>query len=353
MALRFHWRLPLAGEEGEAGTAVPGTPASALPDFAAHVRFCRLAESFGIDSLLMACGWYLPDPIPVAAALGAATERIRFLVACRSGLLSPTAFVQQVNTLAALTGGRVSLNMVIGHSVEEQRSYGDFLSHDERYHRSDEFLTVCRALWRPPGEGGEVDFSGRYFQIERARLGTPFLADGRTAPEIYLGGGSPLSREVALKHADCWLRLGGTPESVRDDAREMRERGIDTGIRLSLVIRPTREEAVEAAYELAGQGDREKVSRMFVRSSDSASMKTTFDQGDEASWPRPWLWTGAVASRGPSAVCLVGTPEEIAGAVREYAEAGVNQFIFSGWPNSETLRCFGEEVLPRIRSAAA
>ena len=74
MALRFHWRLPLAGEEGEAGTAVPGTPASALPDFAAHVRFCRLAESFGIDSLLMACGWYLPDPIPVAAALGAGTN---------------------------------------------------------------------------------------------------------------------------------------------------------------------------------------------------------------------------------------------------------------------------------------
>lgn len=353
MALRFHWRLPLAGEEGEGGTGGgPGTPASALPDVEAHVRFCRLAESFGIDSLLMACGWYLPDPVPVAAVLGAATERVRFLVACRSGLLSPTAFVQQVNTLAALTGGRVGLNMVIGHSVEEQHAYGDFLSHDERYHRSDEFLAVCRALWR---RDGEVDFAGRYFQIERARLGTPFLADGRTAPEIYLGGGSPLAREVAVRHADCWLRLGGTPESVRDDAREMRERGIDVGIRLSLVIRPTREEAVAAAYELAGQGDRETVSRMFVRSSDSASMKATFDrsgQGDEASWPRPWLWTGAVASRGPSAVCLVGTPDEIAGAVHEYAEAGVNQFIFSGWPNSATLRCFGEEVLPRIRDLA-
>lgn len=356
MALRFHWRLPLAGEESGAETAVPGTPASALPDFEAHVRFCRLAESCGIDSLLMACGWYLPDPIPVAAALGAATERVRFLVACRSGLLSPTAFVQQVNTLAVLAGGRVSLNMVIGHSVEEQRSYGDFLSHDERYHRSDEFLTICRALWRRNGEVAEVDFAGRYFQIERARLGTPFLGAGRTAPEIYLGGGSPLAREIALKHADCWLRLGGTPESVRDDAREMRERGIEAGIRLSLVIRPTRGEAVEAAYGLAGQGDREKVSQIFVRSTDSASMKATFDrsgQGDEESWPRPWLWTGAVASRGPSAVCLVGTPDEIAGAIREYAEAGVNQFIFSGWPNAETLRCFGEEVLPRIQDGVA
>ena len=364
MGLRFHWRLPLAGEEtgeelGEepredSNPAVlppPGTPASALPDLAAHVRFCRLAESAGIDSLLMACGWYMPDPIPLVAALGTATERIRFMLAYRSGLLSPTAFVQQVNTLSVLNGGRLSLNMVIGHSVEEQRCYGDFLSHDERYHRSDEFLTICRALWR---RDGETDFAGRYFRIEKARLATPFLAAGRTAPEIYLGGGSPQAREVALKHADCWLRLGDTPESVRTEAREMRERGLDVGVRFSLVIRPTREEAVEAAYALTERGDRQWVRQVFVQSSDSASMKSTFEMGEMggegSDWPRPWLWTGAVASRGASAVCLVGTPDEIAGAIQEYAEAGVNQFIFSGWPNSEALRCFGAEVLPRIRA---
>jgi len=329
----------------------PGTPASALPDLPSHVRFCRLAEEHGIDSLLMACGYYMPDPVPLVAALGTATERIRFMLAYRSGLLSPTVFVQQVNTLSVLNGGRVSLNMVIGHSVDEQRCYGDFLTHDERYHRSDEFLTICRSFWK---QNGAVDFEGRYFHIEQGRLGTPFLAPDRSAPEIYLGGGSPLAREIAARHADCCLRLGDAPEKIRSDVEWMREHGVEVGIRLSLVARPTHEEAVAAAYALVGQGDREWVRQVFVKSSDSASMQETFHQaGEESQWPAPWLWTGAVASRGASAVCLVGTPDEIAGAILDYARLGVSQFIFSGWPNADALACFGAEILPRVRTGEA
>ncbi|HYU35024.1 MAG TPA: LLM class flavin-dependent oxidoreductase [Thermoanaerobaculia bacterium] len=352
MGLRFHWRLPLAGEEPGSGVVPPpGTPASALPDLPSHVRFCRLAEEHGIDSLLMACGYYMPDPVPLVAALGTATERVRFMLAYRSGLLSPTVFVQQVNTLSVLNGGRVSLNMVIGHSVDEQRCYGDFLTHDERYHRSDEFLTICKAFWK---QNGAVDFAGRYFHIEQGRLGTPFLAPDRAAPEIYLGGGSPLAREIAARHADCWLRLGDAPEKIRADVEGMREHGVEVGIRLSLVARPTREEAVAAAYALTGQGDREWVRQVFVKSSDSASMQETFHQaGEESQWPTPWLWTGAVASRGASAVCLVGTPGEIAGAILDYARLGVGQFIFSGWPNADALACFGAEILPRVRAGEA
>ncbi|HEX9945165.1 MAG TPA: LLM class flavin-dependent oxidoreductase [Thermoanaerobaculia bacterium] len=349
MSLRFHWRLPLAGEEpGSTVAPPPGVPAAALPDFDAHVRFCRLAEENGIDSLLMACGFYMPDPIPVVAALGTATERIRFMLAYRSGLVAPTAFVQQVNTLSALNGGRISLNMVVGHSVEEQRCYGDFLSHDERYHRSDEFLAICRAFWS--GDGG-VDFDGRYFRIEQGKLKTPFLAPGRSAPEIYLGGGSELAREIAVKHADCWLRLGDAPAKIRPEVEWMRERGVEVGVRLSLVVRPTREEARQAAYALVERGDQEWVRQVFVRTSDSASMRSTFEMaGEDSHWLTPWLWTGAVASRGASAICLVGTPDDVAAAVHEYAVVGVSQFIFSGWPSSDALASFGSEVLPRIRA---
>ena len=60
--------------------------------------------------------------------------------------MSPVTFVQQLNTLSNLIGGRFALNIVAGHSPEEQRSYGDFLDHDRRYDRTDEFLAVCRAF---------------------------------------------------------------------------------------------------------------------------------------------------------------------------------------------------------------
>lgn len=346
--LRFHWRLPLAGEEpGAASAPPPGVAARALPDLPSHLAFCRLAEQNGIDSLLMACGFYMPDPVPLVAALGTATRRIRFMLAYRSGLIAPTGFVQQVNTLAALTGGRVSLNMVVGHSQEEQRSYGDFLSHDERYRRSDEFLTICRAFW---GGGGPVDFAGKYYRIEGGRLGTPFVSAERRAPEIYLGGGSALAREIAARHADCWLRLGEAPEKLRDEAAVLRGQGVEVGVRLSLIARPSREEALAAAAALLAEGGEGWVREVFVRGSDSESIRDAFARAsDAAHWPTPWLWTGAVASRGPSAVCLVGTPDEIADAILEYRRVGVSQIILSSWGNHEAVTCFGQEILPRVR----
>ncbi len=353
MALRFHWRLPLAGEEpGASPPLAAGVPASALPDVDAHVDFCRLAERHGIDSLLMACGFYLPDPIPVVAALSTATERIRFLLAYRPGLMSPTAFVQQVNTLSVLSEGRLALNVVMGHSAEEQKTYGDFLDHDGRYRRADEFLAVCHAFWRTQGEDPqEVSYAGEHYRIEKARLKTPFVAPDRRRPEIYLGGGSPLALEVAARHGDCWLRLGDAPERLREQVQAMRQRGIEVGVRLSLVARPTREEAVAAAYALVEGGDREWIRRVFVRGSDSQGLGSTFAlaaEGDEA-WLTPWLWTGAVASRGASAVCLVGAPEDIVEGILAFAGVGVTQFIFSGWPGSAALSYFGEEILPLVR----
>jgi alkanesulfonate monooxygenase len=348
-ALRFHWRLPLAGEEPSATSlAAPGVPARSLPDLPAHRDFCDLAERSGIDSLLMACGFYMPDPIPLVAALGPVTRRIRFMLAYRSGLLAPTVFAQQVNTLSVLTGGRLSLNMVVGHSQDEQRCYGDFLSHDERYERSDEFLTICRAFWR---RDGPVEFAGRHYRVEGGTLGTPFLAADRTAPEIYLGGGSALACEIAARHADCWLRLGDAPEKLRAEVEPMRERGIEVGLRFSLVARPTRDEAVRAAYQLAAPGNEEWIRQVFVAGSDSTSMRATFAMAAaESQWPAPYLWTGAVASRGPSAVCLVGSPAEIAEAILAYRAVGVSQFIFSSWPNSEAVGYFGREILPLVRS---
>jgi alkanesulfonate monooxygenase len=237
--------------------------------------------------------------------------------------------------------------MVVGHSQEEQRSYGDFLSHDERYQRSDEFLTICRAFW---GGGGPVDFAGKYYRIEGGRLGTPFVSAERRAPEIYLGGGSGLAREIAARHADCWLRLGEAPEKLRDEAAVLRGQGVEVGVRLSLIARPSREEALAAAAALLAEGGEGWVREVFVRGSDSESIRDAFARAsDAAHWPTPWLWTGAVASRGPSAVCLVGTPDEIAAAILEYRRVGVSQIILSSWGNHEAVTCFGQEILPRVR----
>src|SRR4029078_329173 len=165
--LRFHWRLPFGGETSViTRSAQADTSAIGLPDLVAQVDFCRAAEEAGIDSLLTDFGFAKPDPILLAASLGIRTGKIRFIIAYRSGLMSPATFVQQLNTLSTLIEGRFSLNIVAGYSPQEQRSYGDFLSHDERYERTDEFLSICHSFWKGDSE---VNFEGKHYRIESGR----------------------------------------------------------------------------------------------------------------------------------------------------------------------------------------
>src|SRR5215471_4372448 len=136
MNLRFHWMLPKAGEvvlqtalEAARYRIASTNPESkaCLPDIKGWTRFACQAEEAGIDSVLISFSRHEPDPLLVSCALGRATKKLKFIAAFRSGLTQPTTFVQQVNTLSAMIGGRVALNVVAGSSSSEQRGYGDFL----------------------------------------------------------------------------------------------------------------------------------------------------------------------------------------------------------------------------------
>ncbi len=350
MALRFHWRLPFGGETtGWARAAQDELPAIGLPDLEAQIHFCRQAEQSGIDSLLTDFGFAKPDPILLSAALGMATEKINFIVAYRSGLLSPTTFVQQLNTLSALIGGRFSLNIVAGYSPQEQRSYGDFLSHDERYERTDEFLSICHAFWK---RNGKVNFEGKYYKIENGKLNTPFVSSDRTFPEIFIAGSSPPAQELALRQGTCWMRLADIPERIRPAALRISRQGIDVGLRLTVICRPTKQGARDAARALLADLDTKEKEKEFVTSTDSSSIKATYELAKEE-WLTETFWTGAVPYIGPTAIALVGTPAEIAAAFMEYKDAGVSQFILSGFPKLEEMIRFGRDVLPLVREKEA
>lgn len=359
MNLRFHWMLPKGGEvvvgarqtvQQAARYRIQSTSSDSpalRPDLAGWVHFAQHAEEAGIDSVLISFSRYEPDPLVVSCALGQRTKKLKFIAAYRSGLIQPTSFVQQVNTLSALIPGRVALNIVAGSSKAEQRGYGDYLAHDERYERAEEFLAVCRLFWRA---NGEVNFNGKYYQVEQGKLHTPFVSAGASCPEIYLSGHSEPAERVALAQGSCLLRVADTPEKLRPQVARIREHGLEVCLRMGVLCRATRQEAISVAESLLPEHDVPESERSVAIKDDSQMYRegrAVPDAGNH--WLNRSLWTGLVPYYGPVWTTLLGTPEDLAAAFLAYKDIGVTQFILSGWPELDAVVTFGREVLPLVR----
>ena len=359
MNLRFHWMLPKAGEVAVNTTQTPQAAASyriqsisssspaPRPDPEGWIHFARHAEAAGIDSVLISFSRYEPEPLVVSCALGQATDNLKFIVAHRSGLMQPAIFVQQFNTLSALIPGRLSLNIVAGSSTEEQHGYGDFLAHDERYERAEEFLAICQLFWQA---NGEVNFEGRHYRVEQGKLHTPFVAD-RHAPEIYVSGHSEPAERLAFSEGTCLLRVADTAEKLRPLVARVREQGLEVCLRLCVICRETREAAIQVAESLLPASDIGRHERSTAVKNDSQMYREGATLGGDASWLNRNLWTGLVPYFGPVWTTLLGTPRELAAAILEYKSVGVSQFIMSGWPELDEVNIFGRQVLPLIREA--
>jgi alkanesulfonate monooxygenase len=342
--LRIHWCSP-----PDTGQAKPTDKYNiGTLDMGEVVDFVQEAEELGVDSLLLGIGHYLPDPLPVVGALTQVTDRVKFMLAYRPGLLSPTLFTQVVNTLSWMSDDRIALNIVAGISPAEQAGYGDFLSHDQRYARTREFLEIVRGLWDGKAP---LSYDGAHYTIKDAELGLGYKGGGR--PEIYISGASAVAQETALALGDCWLRYGDTPEGIAEASRPLVEGGRRVGTRMHVLARPTRAEAVAELGRLMRNPDKahEAYIRDFVATVDSEAVKSSYRLADEVDgeWLSPFIWTGAVSYRGGSALCVVGSYEEVAQYLYQYKAAGVSEFIFSGWPTRDEMRNFFTHVVPLIR----
>ena len=194
----------------------------------------------------------MPGPLALLPRGGERSERIKFCVAFRPGLMSPVFATQQVNTFDALTGGRLTVNVVAGSTPVGQKRYGDHLDHDARYERTEEFLDIAMALWR---NEGPVNYQGVHYQIEDATLFAQPAT--RPHPPVYLGAGSEAGRRVGAKHADVHMMWAVEAERVAGDVADMKRRAaafgrddLRVGVRLHVLCRETNKEARRAAEAL-------------------------------------------------------------------------------------------------------
>ncbi|WP_046251684.1 LLM class flavin-dependent oxidoreductase [Streptomyces sp. MBT28] len=358
MSLTFHWFLPTNGDSRHVVGGGHGTPATESgrdrpPTVGYLSQIARAAEDLGFVGVLTPTGAWCEDAWLTTAMVAQHTERLKFLVAFRPGFVSPTLAAQMASTFQRHTGGRLLLNVVTGGESPEQRAYGDFLDKDARYRRTGEFLEVVRGLWA----GETVDLRGEHLRVEEARLVR--LPD--PVPEVYFGGSSPIAVEVAARHVDVYLTWGEPPAQVAEKiartraSAEREGRTLRFGVRLHVITRDTAEAAWAQAHRLLDGFDPRTVASVqagLARSESEGQRRMLALHGGSRDGLEihPNLWAGIGLVRGGAGTALVGSHDEVAERIEEYASVGIEEFVLSGYPHLEEAYWFGEGVLPRLRA---
>jgi probable F420-dependent oxidoreductase len=314
------------GHAGHADRIIFGAAALPEPDR----DWLAAAERLPIESIWQG-GHVLPpsatgEAITRLALITAWTERVR---AGTSVLLlplyHPVVVAKQLADLDSRSGGRVCVGLGVGGEFRQEfEAVGVPLS--ERGPRTDEAIEVLRSLWR----GGPVSHHGRFWEFGDVELrpvepsamqpgGPPLFVSGRKAPAM----------RRAARLGDGWMPYLLSPDAY------------------ARTVARIHEEAGAAGRDLAGF---EWMMYLYC------SIRR---DGDRARDDVAAFLGGAYGAR-PAAmldrIAPAGTPEQVAGRLQAYVDAGVRYFIISPAAHEDTLEVVtlaATEVLPRLKVPVA
>lgn len=346
----FGWFLPTMGDAEVIGPPTRPATLEYLIDVA------RAAEDAGFVFALVPVGTTCYDAWLAAGIVAARTERLKFLVAMRPGFVAPTLAAKMSNTFDQLTKGRVLINVVTGGYPAELAADGDFMDHDERYARTQEFMQVVRKAWTEPRRWNH---EGKYYKVERGDVHPKVYQ--QPYPPFYFGGASEAGKRVGVEEADVYLLWGETLDMVRERIADMRQRAtaigrtLRFGMRIHVVVRETEDEAWAAANELIAhipddfEGAVGKIQSRTDSEGERRQQQMRSKNGDDLILA-PNLWAGIGKARVGVGTALVGSGENVARRLQEYIGEGIDTFILSGYPHLEEAQRFGRYVMPHFAS---
>ena len=339
------------------------------------------------------------DPVPVVAALAAVTRDLGFAVTYSTTYHQPYECARLFSSLDHLTSGRIGWNIVTSYlRSATDNGLGEYLDHDLRYDRADEYLQVVRALWDDSWDGDAVrhDVAGDVFADpakvrEIGHTGTYFTVRGphqcepspQRTPVLYQAGASGRGMAFAARHAEVIFLMLADPESGREQVAKLREQVADAGrdprsvkiLQGSMVlVGADRADAKAKAdlyhqlwstegqlakwcgwmdLDLAAYPDETPVSEVKNEGSQSflgflrgLTPERTWTIGDVK-----YLVSRPRRARRNAPMTLFGTAEEIADRMRQWLEiADVDGFNLIPCPPSDGVADICDLLIPHLRS---
>ncbi|MDX1639123.1 MAG: dimethyl sulfone monooxygenase SfnG [Balneolaceae bacterium] len=326
-------------------------------DWEYNKKVIGLAEEAGLKYALSPARYFSShsadhslEAITTAAGLAEATEKIHLISAIHTGLWHPGPVANAVVTGDHISGGRFHINVVTGWFKKEYTGFGEpWLEHDERYARSEEFISVLKGLWESGRNGEPFEYNGRFYQISDA-LAKPAP---KGQPLVFQAGNSVAARKTAARVADVFFLNGNylkdakeITDSVKKYAREFGTEPPRFAINSFLLQEDTEQEAKKILEQIIDQAPEETL-KAFKEQVKQAGQASPEGEGmwDDAELRDLVQWNNGFRTG------LIGTKEQIVERIRQLDAIGIDIVLFSSLNYTENLPRFGEELLPLVREA--
>src|ERR1700684_1449322 len=181
------------------------------------LRLARAHEENGWDRVLFAYGSGSPDPNAAAGYIASQTSTHQPLPAPRPNVSYPTFAAKTFATIDQISDGRVTVHFITGGTDHEQQREGDYLSHDERYGRTREWIQIIKQAWtsRQP-----FDYTRQYYHF------ADFLSDvfsvQQPRPRVSFGGSSSAAYQAGGAEADIYCLWGETLASTAEQIESVK-----------------------------------------------------------------------------------------------------------------------------------
>jgi len=305
------------------------------------------------------------DPSVLISALAHATEHLG--LAFTSSIIQehPFNFARRVSTLDHLSKGRVCWNIVTSPVANGARNFGldDLTEHDERYRWAQEYMQVVYKLWEgsweddavlrdvkngvhaDPAKVHKINHRGERYRVEGPHLAEP---SPQRTPLLAQAGSSPAGRDFAALHAEAQFLVAANPKIAKAQIEDVRSRAVAYGRRpedilflqgLSFVVGSTEDEARRKEREIdeymSADGMLAHIGGAI--GIDLGAMPWDQPIGDvqtegvrsilravAESSERRARTVGDIARLLGKTTRIVGTPEQIADRLQDWAAAGVD-----------------------------
>ena len=327
------------------------------------LRFARAHEDNGWDRILFAYHSGAPDPATAAAYIATKLDSLKILLAHRPNVSYPTYAAKVFATLDQISDGRANVHFITGGSTADQAAEGDFLTKDERYARTGEYIRIVKEAWT---NHSPFSFAGDHYRFNH------FVSDiwpvQQPRPQVSFGGSSDAAYDIGAAEADIYALWGEPLARTAEQILTITDRALAAGrqtrpriqVAFRPIIAPTEELAWQKAHDILGSIEKRVATAPNayaenLRHPENAGSQRLLEIAEQGDRYDRALWTKTASASGGrgNSNALVGTPETVAAAILDYIDLGVDIISARGYDYINDTVDFGRYVIPLVREEVA